>query len=407
MGPLAGIKVLDLSRVLAGPWATQVLADMGATVYKIERPVAGDDTRQWGPPWLKDASGNDTRESAYYLAVNRGKHSLAIDIATPEGQSLVRQLTVGCDVFVENFKVGDLARYGLGYADLAALNPRLVYCSISAFGQSGPLAAAAGYDAMIQGMGGLMSVTGNPDGTPGGGPQKVGVAVADLMTGMYAVSAILGALYERTRSSLGQHIDLALLDTQVAWLSNQSMNYLLSGVPPVRQGSQHPNIVPYGSFTTKDGHLMLAIGNDRQFASFVQRANRPGLADDARYQTNAARLKHREELLAIVSELLSARTTREWLDTLTPAAVPCGPINNIADVFAEPQVKHRQMLMQLTNSQGVSVPQVRNPIVYSRSDLSYGRAPPALGEDSMAVLADELGLDATALAALRAQGVIG
>ena len=406
MGPLAGIKVLDLSRVLAGPWATQALADMGATVYKIERPKSGDDTRQWGPPWLKDANGNDTRESAYYLAANRGKQSLAIDIATPEGQGLVRQLTASCDVLVENFKVGDLARYGLAWSDLAPLNPRLVYCSISAFGQSGPLASAAGYDAMIQGMGGLMSVTGNPDGTPGGGPQKVGVAVADLMTGMYAVSAILGALYERTRSSLGQHIDLALLDTQVAWLCNQNMNYLLSGKPPVRQGSQHPNIVPYGSFATKDGHLMLAIGNDRQFASFMQHAGRSDVAADARYQTNTGRLQHREDVLAIVSTVLSTRTTREWLDTLTPAAVPCGPINNLAEVFAEPQVQHRHLLMQLTNSQGVSVPQVRNPIVYSRSELSYRRAPPALGEHSDSVLAGELGLDAPALAALRARGVI-
>jgi hypothetical protein len=379
---------------------------MGATVYKIERPKSGDDTRQWGPPWLKDANGNDTRESAYYLAANRGKQSLAIDIATPEGQDLVRQLTASCDVFVENFKVGDLARYGLAWSDLAPRNPRLVYCSISAFGQSGPLASAAGYDAMIQGMGGLMSVTGNPDGTPGGGPQKVGVAVADLMTGMYAVSAILGALYERTRSSLGQHIDLALLDTQVAWLCNQNMNYLLSGKPPVRQGSQHPNIVPYGSFATKDGHLMLAIGNDRQFASFMQHAGRPDVAADARYQTNTGRLQHREDVLAIVSTVLSTRTTREWLDTLTPAAVPCGPINNLAEVFAEPQVQHRHLLMQLTNSQGVSVPQVRNPIVYSRSELSYRRAPPALGEHSDSVLACELGLDAPALAALRARGVI-
>jgi crotonobetainyl-CoA:carnitine CoA-transferase CaiB-like acyl-CoA transferase len=251
-----------------------------------------------------------------------------------------------------------------------------------------------------------MSVTGNPDGTPGGGPQKVGVAVADLMTGMYAVSAILGALYERTRSSLGQHIDLALLDTQVAWLCNQNMNYLLSGKPPVRQGSQHPNIVPYGSFATKDGHLMLAIGNDRQFASFMQHAGRPDVAADARYQTNTGRLQHREDVLAIVSTVLSTRTTREWLDTLTPAAVPCGPINNLAEVFAEPQVQHRHLLMQLTNSQGVSVPQVRNPIVYSRSELSYRRAPPALGEHSDSVLACELGLDAPALAALRARGVI-
>ncbi|MFO0450906.1 MAG: CaiB/BaiF CoA transferase family protein, partial [Pseudomonadota bacterium] len=280
MGPLQGLKVLDLSRVLAGPWATQALADFGATVWKIERPDVGDDTRAWGPPWLADREGRETRESAYYLAANRGKRSLAIDLAQPDGQQLVRQLVRRADVLVENFKVGGLARYGLAWADLEPLNPRLVYCSISAYGQDGPEAEGPGYDAMIQGKGGLMSLTGVPDGEPGGGPQKVGVAVVDLMTGMYAVGAITAALYERESSGRGQYVDLALLDTQVAWLANQNMNYLVGGRPPRRQGTAHPNIVPYQAFATADGHLMLAVGNDRQYASFCAVAGREDLATD-------------------------------------------------------------------------------------------------------------------------------
>ena len=407
MGPLAGIKVLDLSRVLAGPWATQALADFGATVYKVEKPGAGDDTRSWGPPWLKDTAGRDTREAAYYLSANRGKHSIAVDLASTEGQALIRALAAKCDVFVENFKVGGLAKYGLGYADLATLNPRLVYCSISAFGQDGPEAQGAGYDAMIQGMGGLMSVTGQPDGEPGAGPQKVGVAVADLMTGMYAVSAILAALYERTASGEGQYIDLALLDTQVAWLANQGLNYLVSGRSPTRAGNAHPNIVPYQSFATADGHLMLAVGNDRQFATFVALAGRPELAADARYATNTERVRHRAVLVPIVAEILKTRTTRAWIDALSAAAVPSGPINTIAEAFAEPQVQHRRMRMDLPHPLAGSVPQVRNPILYSRTTLEYHRPPPLLGEHTDAVLAAELGLDAEALAGLRARGAVG
>ena len=407
MGPLKGIKVLDISRVLAGPWATQALADFGATVYKIEKPGVGDDTRLWGPPWLKDRDGRDTAESAYFLSTNRGKHSLAIDIASADGQRLVRELAARADVFVENFKVGGLARYGLSYADLGEGNPALIYCSVSAFGQDGPDAAGAGYDAMIQGMGGLMSVTGVPDGAAGAGPQKVGVAVADLMTGMYALSAILAALYERASSGLGQYIDLALLDTQVACLANQNLNYLLSGKAPRRQGTAHPNIVPYQAFATEDGYLMLAIGNDGQFARFATRAGSPGLATDARYATNAERVANRATLVPTIEAILKSRTTAAWIALLAPAAVPCGPINDLAAVFAEPQVRHRQMRIDLKHPLAGSVPQVRNPTRYSRTALEYALPPPLLGEHTASVLAEELGLDAAALAALKAQGAIG
>jgi crotonobetainyl-CoA:carnitine CoA-transferase CaiB-like acyl-CoA transferase len=340
-GPLQGIVVLDLSRILAGPWATQVLADFGAEVLKVEHPQGGDDTRKWGPPYLKDADGRDTPESAYYLSANRGKRSLAIDFSRPEGQDLVRRLATQADVLVENFKVGGLQRYGLDYAQLSALNPRLVYLSISAFGQDGPDAAKPGYDAMIQGMGGLMSLTGLPDGEPGAGPQKVGVAVADLMCGMYAVSAIIAALYERDRSGHGQYIDLSLLDTQVAWLANQNLNYLVSGEPPRRQGTAHPNIVPYQAFQTADGYLMLAVGNDAQFMRFCGAAGAPELAADARFRTNADRVAHRAQLVPQVARLLRKRKTREWLAALELARVPCGPINDLEQVFAEPQVRHR------------------------------------------------------------------
>ncbi len=407
MGPLEGIKVLDLSRVLAGPWATQALADFGATVYKVEKPGSGDDTRGWGPPWLKDGDGRDSGESAYYLSANRGKHSLAIDMASADGQALIRGLAARADVLVENFKVGGLARYGLGYADLAAANPRLIYCSISAFGQDGPDAHGAGYDLMIQGMGGLMSITGVPDGEPGGGPVRVGVAAVDVMTGMYALSAINAALYERTRSGCGQYIDLALLDTQVAWLANQSLNYLVSGRSPQRQGTAHPNIVPYQAFATADGHLMLAIGNDRQFATFVGLVGRAELATDPRFATNTARVANRVELVPIVGAVLATRGTREWISLLAPAAVPCGPINDIEAVFAEPQVRHRQMRFDLPHSLGGQVPQVRNPVRYSRTALDYRRPPPLLGEHTDAVLGAELGLGAAELAALRARGAIG
>jgi len=407
MGPLAGIRVLDLTRVLAGPWATQLLADFGADVIQIEEPRAGDDTRQWGPPWLCDRDGVPTRESAYYLSTNRGKRSVTLDLAHPQGARLARELALGSDVLIENFKVGGLARFGLGYPQLAALQPRLIYCAISGFGQDGPEAARPGYDAMIQGMGGLMSITGVPDGQPGAGPVKVGVAAADLMAGMYAASAILGALYERTRSGCGQYIDLALLDTQIAWLANQSLNYLIGGTAPQRHGSAHPNIAPYQAFATADGYLMLAVGNDRQFVSFCRAAGLEGLATDARFADNAARVAHRGELTARIQAALAAHPTAHWLACLTAAQVPCGPINDIAQAFAEAQVRHRGVRMELPHPSAGTVPQVRNPARFSRSALEYPRAPPLLGEHTDAVLAECLGLSAAELRELRASGALG
>jgi crotonobetainyl-CoA:carnitine CoA-transferase CaiB-like acyl-CoA transferase len=405
-GPLAGVVVLDLSRILAGPWATQVLADFGAEVIKVEHPRGGDDTRKWGPPFLKDADGRDTSESAYYLSANRGKRSVAIDIATEAGQDLVRRLVAQADVLVENFKVGGLARYGLGYDDLAGSNPRLVYLSISAFGQDGPSAAEPGYDAMIQGLGGLMSLTGVPDGEPGAGPQKVGVAVADLMCGMYAVAAVLAALNERHTSGLGQYIDLSLLDTQVAWLANQNMNYLVSGVPPRRQGTAHPNIVPYQAFATADGHLMLAVGNDAQFARFCEAAGEPALATDVRFATNRSRVANRRELVPRVAAALRGRTTADWLAVLRAAQVPCGPINDLAQVFEDPQVRHRGLRFDLPHPLAGSVPGVRNPVRFGRTAIACDRPPPPLGADTAEVLGTRLGLDAAAVAALREQGVV-
>lgn len=405
-GPLRDVVVLDLTRILAGPWATQLLADYGAEVLKLEHPAGGDDTRKWGPPFLRDASGRNTSESAYYLSANRGKRSIAIDFAKPAGAELVRRLAAKADVMVENFRVGSLARYGLAYRDLEPVNPRLVYLSISAFGQDGPDAAKPGYDAMIQGMGGLMSITGVPDGEPGAGPQKVGVAVADLMCGMYAVSAILAALYERDRSGRGQYVDLSLLDTQVAWLANQNLNYLVTGDVPQRQGTAHPNIVPYQAFATADGYLMLAVGNDAQFVRFCAAAGAPELSSDARYATNLLRVSHRAELVPVVARLLAKRNTREWIATLEAAQVPCGPINDLAQVFDEPQVRHRGLRIDLPHPSAGTAPGVRNPVRFSRSAISNGRAPPLLGADTRAVLQDRLGLDSEALARLAALGVI-
>ena len=405
-GPLQGIVVLDLSRILAGPWATQVLADYGAEVLKVEHPEGGDDTRKWGPPYLKDTSGRETGESAYYLSANRGKRSLAIDFSQPDGQSLVRRLAQQADVLVENFKVGGLARYGLGYGQLSAANPRLIYLSISAFGQDGPDAAKPGYDAMVQGMGGLMSITGVPDGQPGGGPQKVGVAVADLMCGMYGVSAILAALLERERSGTGQYIDLSLLDTQVAWLANQNLNYLVSGQPPSRQGTAHPNIVPYQAFATADGHLMLAVGNDSQFRRFCDVAGVPELASEPHFRTNQDRVAHRSRLVPRIASLLLRRSTREWLAALEAAQVPCGPINDLAQVFAEPQVRHRQLRLDLPHPTAGMAPGVRNPVRFSRTAVEYQRAAPPLGADTRDELRRRLGLDEASLAELAARRVI-
>jgi crotonobetainyl-CoA:carnitine CoA-transferase CaiB-like acyl-CoA transferase len=406
MGPLAGMKVLDLSRILAGPWATQCLADYGATVWKIEKPGSGDDTRHWGPPWIRDRKGKPTAESAYFASTNRGKHSLAIDFTKPAGQQLVRSLALRADVLIENFKVGTLAKYRLDYESMKGVNPRLVYCSISAYGQDGPAAAEPGYDAMIQAVSGLMSVTGVPEGEPGAGPVKVGVAVSDLITGLYAVTAITAALVEREQSGRGQHIDLALLDTQVAALANQALNYLVTGKPPVRRGTAHPNIVPYQAFATRDSWLMLAVGNDRQFASFCTAAGLPALARDKRFRTNAGRVKNRRALIRTLERLCKQKTTKTWVRTLTHAGVPCGRINNLAEVFDEPQVRHRKVRFELSHTLGGKIPQVRNPALFSRNLHTYELAPPLLGEHTESVLSAELGLSKSEILSLKTDGTI-
>lgn len=386
MGPLNNIRVLDLSRILAGPWATQVLADFGATVWKIERPEAGDDTRHWGPPFLKDRNGDDTRESAYYLSANRGKHSLALDISNPEHQQIIHQLISKADIVVENFKVGGLAKYHLDYDFVKTINPQIIYCSITGFGQTGPDAKAAGYDAMIQARGGLMGITGDTERS-----QKAGVAVADLMTAMYSVSSILAALHHRNQTGVGQHIDLALLDTQVAWLANQNMNYLVGGQVPERYGTAHPNIVPYQSFVTQDGELMLAVGNDRQFKACVIVLGQAALADDERFLSNHLRVKNREILLPILVALFIKQTTEHWLAALSEVKVPCGPINNLAQVFADKQVQHRNMQFELDHLSAGKVPMVANPVKFSKTPVEYHKAPPELGADTARVLA-ELGI---------------
>jgi len=407
MTPLHGIRVLDLSRILAGPWATQLLADLGAEVVKIERPGAGDDTRHWGPPWLADVDGQPSAESAYYLSCNRGKRSLAIDFTKAEGADLLRALAAESHVLVENYKVGGLAKYGLDYASLRALNPRLVYCSITGYGQTGPYADRAGYDAAIQAQGGLMSITGEPDGAPGGGPQKVGVAVADLMTGMYATTGILAALRHAEATGVGQHIDLALLDTQVGWLANQAMNYLVGGSVPQRHGSAHPNIVPYQVMPAADGHFMLAVGNDAQFRRLCEILGEPALASDARYATNAARVSHRDQLIARLSSTLQTRPLAHWLDDLQAQGVPCAPVNHIDQVFADPQVQARGMRIALPHALGNAVPLVANPLRFSETPVEYTRAPPLLGGDTRALLRERLGLGDARIDELLAAGVVG
>ena len=409
MAALSHLTVLDLSRVLAGPWASQMLADLGAEVIKIERPgkdgKGGDDTRHWGPPWLKDDQGRETSEAAYYLCANRNKRSVTVDFTRAEGQTIVRRLAAGADIVIENFKVGGLASYGLDYASLSALNPRLIYCSITGFGQDGPYAARAGYDFLIQGMGGLMSVTGRADGESGAGPQKVGVALTAILTGLHAAVGILAALAHRERTGEGQHIDVALLDVQVACLANQALNYLTSGTPPRRMGNAHPNIVPYQDFPTADGDMILAVGNDAQFARFCAIAGHPEWAVDARFATNAARVNHRAELIPLLRQATVMKTTAAWIEALEAAAVPCGPINDLAGVFADPQVRHRGMRIDLPHPLAGSAPQVANPLRLSATPVEYRNAPPLLGQDTEAVLR-ELGHDDAAIAALRAAGVI-
>ncbi len=394
-GLLTGVRVLDLSRILAGPWCTQFLADLGADVVKVEKPGEGDDTRRWGPPFLKDASGHDTGESAYFLAANRGKRSLAVDFTTTEGQALVRRLAAQADVIVENYKVGGLAKYGLAYEQLASTQPQLIYCSITGFGQSGPDADKPGYDAMVQARGGLMSLTGVADGEPGAGPVKVGVAVCDLMTGMYAASAICAALYRRQLSGRGEYIDLALLDTQVAWLANQGMNYLVGGKVPVREGSAHPNIVPYQAMPASDGEFMLAVGNDNQFRAFCRLAGADAFADDPRYARNADRVHNRHELIASL-QALTRRLPREfWLRELAAVGVPAGPLNDLAQVFADPQVVARGMVCELAHASGSIVRQPNNPLHLTNHPVQLRNAAPLLDADHDAVLKDWLGPDNT------------
>ncbi|MBI3157370.1 MAG: CoA transferase [Burkholderiales bacterium] len=411
-GALEGVRVLDLSRVLAGPWCTQTLADLGADVIKVERPPApggghpgGDDTRGWGPPFLQDRDGRDTAEATYYLGTNRNKRSITVDLAHPDGQALIRRLARDCDIVVENFKVGDMARYGLDAASLLALQPRLVYCSITGFGQTGPYRDRAGYDYAIQGLGGLMSVTGERDELPGGGPQKVGVAVADLFTGMYATVAILAALRHRDATGCGQAIDMALLDCQVAMLANLGASYLVTRRPPRRLGNAHQNIVPYQVFEAADGHMILAVGNDAQFAKFCALAGRPELAADARFATNAGRVRHREQLVPIVAGLMRTRKRADWLAALEAAKVPCGPINDLAEVFADAQVRARGMTATLPHPLADAVEVVASPIRMSATPPTLRRAPPLLGQHTDEVLA-EFGLGADETAALRAAGAI-
>ena len=403
---LGHLRVLDLTRVLAGPWCTQLLADLGAEVIKIERPGSGDDTRAWGPPYLKDAQGRDSSEAAYYLAANRGKQSVTIDLASPAGQRLVRALAARCDVLVENYKVGQLARYGLDYASLAALNPKLVYCSITGFGQTGPYQDRPGYDFIIQGMGGFMSITGERDELPGGGPQKAGVAVSDLMTGMYSAVAILAALAERERSGRGRHIDLALFDTMVAMLANMNINYLATGAAPGRCGNAHPNIVPYQVFAAADGHLIIAVGNDAQFARFCAVAGCPQLATDARFASNADRVRHRQALLPLLEPRVRAQPIAFWTERLAAAGVPCGPINSIAQALADPQIVARGLCIERPHAAAGTVPLVASPIVIDGARAAAERAPPLLGEHTREVLARLLELPPAELDALAAQRVI-
>ena len=404
--PLAGIRVLDLSRVLAGPWAGQLLADLGADVVKVERPGAGDDTRAWGPPWLKDRDGRDTGESAYYLCTNRNKRSVTVDLAKPEGQEIVRDLARRADVLLENFKLGGLAQYRLDYASLAETNPRLVYCSITGFGQDGPYAPRAGYDFLIQGMGGLMSITGRAEGEDGAGPQKVGVALTDIMTGLYATIAVQAALAERERSGRGQHVDLALLDVQIACLANQASNFLAGGIVPKRMGNAHPNIVPYQDFPTADGDVIVAIGNDAQFAKFCAVAGHPEWSSDARFATNPARVANRAVLIPLLRQATVTRSTQAWVTALEAAGVPCGPINRIDEVFADPHVRERGVRIAMAHPKAGSVDLVANPIRMSATPVDYRRAPPMLGEHTGEVLADWLGLAPDAVSALRGRGVL-
>jgi crotonobetainyl-CoA:carnitine CoA-transferase CaiB-like acyl-CoA transferase len=404
-GPLSHIRVLDLSRILAAPWAGQILADLGADVIKVERPGAGDDTRSWGPPFLKDRNGAATSEAGYYLAVNRGKRSLTISLDTPDGQSIARSLAARSDIVLENFKVGTLAKFRLGYEDLKAINPKLIYCSVTGFGQSGPRRDQAAYDFMIQAMGGLMSVTGERDDRPGGGAQKVGLPIVDLMTGMYATIAVLAALARRDVSGAGEYIDIGMLDVQVAMLSNQAMNYLVSGEVPKRTGNSHPNIQPQDVFECRDGAIALAVGNDRQFKEFCNVLGLADLATDERFASNAGRVRNMSVLRPLITARLKQKERAEWGKAFEARGVPAGPINSIAEVFADPQVKHRQMRLDIPHPLAGTVPQVASPMRFSGSPPEYARPPPLLGEHTVEILRD-LGIDDAQIQRLRADRVI-
>ena len=405
-GPLSHVRVLDLSRVLAGPWAGQNLADLGAEVIKVERPGVGDDSRAFGPPWVKDAQGRDTKDSAYFTSANRGKKSITLNIASGDGQAIARELAAKCDVLIENYKYGDLARYGLGYEDLRKSNPGLIYCSVTGFGQTGPYRERPGYDFMIQGMGGMMSVTGEPDEVPGGGPQRAGVPIADIITGMYASIAICAALAHRAQTGVGQHLDLALLDSQIALLAYQNTNYFATGQPPKRIGNLHPNIVPYQPFRTQDGAVILACGNDNLFRKFCEASGQAALAADARYATNGKRVENRAELTRLLGEVFRRRTTADWVDLLEKAGVPNGPINDLAQVYAEPQVKARAIRVDLDHPVAGKLPTVASPMRFSGTPVEYRRGPPVLGEHTAEVLRSLLGKSETEVARLRAAGII-
>jgi crotonobetainyl-CoA:carnitine CoA-transferase CaiB-like acyl-CoA transferase len=403
---LSHVTVLDLSRVLAGPWAGQVLADLGAEVIKIERPGAGDDTRGWGPPFLQDSQGNDSADAAYYLCANRNKKSITVDFTTPEGQAIVRDLACTADVVLENFKVGGLKAYGLDYATLHGINPRLVYCSITGFGQTGPYASRAGYDLLVQAMGGLMSITGRQDGEPGAGPQKAGVAVTDILSGLYATIGILAALSHRERTGIGQHIDIGLLDVQVACLANQAMNYLVSGNAPRRTGNAHPNLVPYQDFPTSDGYIVIAVGNDGQFARLCSVMGVAEFAGDPRFATNKSRVNNRRELIDKLTAITVMRPAAHWVAALEAVGVPAGPINSLDAVFDDSQVRARAMRIELPHPIAGSVSLVASPLRLSETPVTYRSAPPPLGAQTGEVLADRLAMSAADIERLRAKGVI-
>ena len=405
-GPLSHIRVLDLSRVLAGPWAGQNLADLGAEVIKVERPKTGDDSRAYGPPWVKDKEGRDTRDSAYFTSANRGKKSITLNISKPEGQAIVRELARTSDVLIENYKHGDLDRYGLGFKDLSTLNPRLIYCSVTGFGQTGPYAERPGYDFMIQGMGGMMSVTGEPDGAPGGGPQRAGVPVADIITGMYASIAICAAIAGRAETGLGQHLDLALLDSQIALLAYQNTNYFSTGTPPKRIGNLHPNIVPYQPFKTSDGDVIVACGNDNLYKKLCDMLGRPDLATDPRFASNGKRVENRVEMTRVLQEIFSTKPTKEWVAALEAAGVANGPINNLAQVFEEPQVKARGVKIELDHPVAGKMPLVASPMRFSGTPIEYRNAPPVLGQHTDEVLGRVLGKSEAEIAKLKSDGIV-